>query len=345
MKRSISAIVIVSVLAVGGALWLWRSYLFRGVNHPRPTRQLAVSSAARESPTPHLAPVAHDDDEASDHPDPATIRRAIEAGNVPINLWGKVIDQDGLPLSEVRVAYTYSIYHGNDQGVAWIDLETREGEATSDSDGSFAITDLTGHDLTIESLTKMGYVYRYRSLSYDFGGNMPDNRFKARRDNPIRVTMIHKNAMESLIHVRGGVDVRGDGTAEHWNLWSGEADPRGEFTIVYRAVIAVPANPAQRVNWSADLGIVGGGITEAPWNEDVRRAPESGYSATVAYPKRDQIQGVPHRSFYVHTADGKYGRVQVELSPSLDELTARCFITSDMNPRPDSRNLEPADED
>jgi hypothetical protein len=157
--------------------------------------------------------------------------------------------------------------------------------------------------------------------------------------------MIQESATESLIHVKGGVDVRGDGTAEHWNLWSGEADPSGQLTIIFRADPGVSANPAQVANWSTDLEVVGGGITEAPWDEEVRRAPESGYFATVSYPKTEQKQGVPHRSFYLRTAEGKYGRIQIEVSPSLDGRTARCFISGDMNPRPGSRNLEPSEEE
>jgi hypothetical protein len=290
---------------------------------------------------------AENEEEVSAREDRAKlIRGLIEAGNVPINLWGRVVDQEELPLSGVRIAYSYSIHHGNDQGVAWIEFETKNGEVTSDNDGSFGITDLRGHDLTIESVRKTDYVYRQRSsLTYNFGGNMREGRFEPQRDKPVRIVMIHKGAMESLIHMRGGLDVSGDGVPARWNLWSGEADPSGELLIVYKAELAVPANPPQLFNWSADLGVVGGGIIEAPWDEGVHRAPEIGYSATATYPRLGQKQGIPHRSFYLETVDGKYGRLQVELSPSHDGRSARFYITSDMNPRPGSRNLEPTEEE
>ena len=90
---------------------------------------------------------------------------------------------------------------------------------------------------------------------------------------------------------------------------------------------------------------MGGGISEAPWDEEVRRAPESGYASTIAYPKTEQKQGRPRRSFYVKTADGKYGRLEVDFSPSHDGRTGHCYITADMNPQPGSRNLEPNDEE
>jgi hypothetical protein len=346
MKRWVIAISIVSISVLGGVFWLLRVYPARDVSDSRPRQEAAVRAATGEWTTPNSKTEAQDVNETSDRDDPARIRRTIEAGNVPIEFWGKVVDQDGVPLLGVRIAYMYSVHHGNDQGIAWIEHEARNGETVSDGDGSFAIRDLTGHDLTIESLMKSGYLYRQRSsLSYDFGGNMLEGRFKPERDKPVRIVMIHKDAMESLIHMRGSVDVSGDGTPEHWDLWSGEADPNGELIIIFRAGSGVSGTPAPIVSWSADLEVVGGGITEAPWDEDVRRAPESGYSRSVAYPKIDQKQGVPHRSFYLRTADGKYGRIQMELSTSHDGRSARCFVTGDMNPSPGSRNLEPTEEE
>jgi len=273
------------------------------------------------------------------------VRRIIEAGNVPINFWGRVTDQDGIPLLGVVVTYSYSIDHGNDQGVAWIDLETRNGEVRSDAAGSFAITDLKGHDLTIESLTKSEYAYKARfNHSYNFYGDAPSGRFVSKQSNPIIFQMIRRERLEPLVQSKGNFHVNGDGIPEHWNLWSGEADPSGEFAVIFRADPGVSSTPAQVVNWSADLEIAGGGIAEAPWEEEIHRAPESGYSATVLYPRVDQKQGLPHRSFYLRTADGKYGRIQVKLSASDDGRSGRCFISADMNPRPGSRNLEPSEE-
>lgn len=274
------------------------------------------------------------------------VRNIIEAANVPISFWGRVTDQDALPLPAVAVTYAYSIDHGNDQGVAWIQEEIRRGEIRTSSDGSFAILGLKGHDLTVESLTKLDYTYRKRlNHSYNFYGDDPSGRFFPTQDKPIMFAMIRKDRLEPLIQSKGTFHLTGDGTPERWNLWSGEADPKGELAVIFRADPGVSATPAQFLNWSAGLEIVGGGITEAPWEEDVRCAPESGYLPTVFYPKIDQKQGVPHRSFYLRTGEGKYGRLQVKVSTSHDGRNARCFISADMNPRPGSRNLESSEDE
>ena len=115
--------------------------------------------------------------------------------------------------------------------------------------------------------------------------------------------------------------------------------------VILRREPAVLQRPGQTAIWSADLQIIGGGIIEAPLDEDVRRAPESGYVPTIAYPKVEQKKGVPYRSFYVKTTDGRFGRLQVQLDAHSQGETARCSITGDMNPRPGSRNLEPLEDE
>ena len=96
---------------------------------------------------------------------------------------------------------------------------------------------------------------------------------------------------------------------------------------------------------SAELQIVGGEIIEAAWEEEFHRAPESGYSAAVPYSKEPEKQGIIGCAYYLRTRNGNYGRIRVEISPSQDGHTARCFITSDMNPGPGSRNLESVEGD
>lgn len=342
MKRWLWIAILVALVAVVAISWR------RGLRDGHVSK-LGVQEADRSTPvgssTTNSPHIVANESEMSDRDDPAKIRRAIEMGNVAINFWGKIVDQDGAPLPGVTIIYTYAIHHGNDLGVAWMEREERKGEIVSDGSGSFAITGLTGHDLVIESLSKPGYMYRMRhSLTYDFGGNMPERRFQSRQDEPVRFAMVNEGTLERLIHKRGRINVSGTGTPGPWNLWEGEPDPNGELIIMFRREPAVLKWSDRLSTWSADLQIVGGELIEALWEEDVHRAPASGYSATVPYPKQPQKEGVGVRSFYLRTANGNYGRIQVELYPGDDGPTARCFITSDMNPRSGSRNLEPAEE-
>ena len=282
----------------------------------------------------------------SDRADPLKIFEAIEGTNVPINVWGKVVDQDSRPISGVNVKYDYTIEHGNLSGVAWSDQEVRTGETVSDEGGLFSVQGLRGHDLSILSLQKSGYQFRSKgAMTFDFYGSTASGKFVPDQHRLIVLTMVQKEQMEPLIHVKGSLRVRGEGTPERWNLWQGEPDPNGELAVTLRREPPVLERPGQATTWSADLQIIGGGIVEALWDEDVRRAPDSGYLSMIAYPKVEQKQGVPYRSFYVKTADGRFGRIQVELDAHSQGAAARCSITGDMNPRPGSRNLEPVEEE
>ena len=295
---------------------------------------------------------AEDEDEMSAREDRAKlIRRLIEAANVPIEFWGIVTDQDGVPLEGVKIAYTGLILWGNDVGVSWEPKE-RKGQAVSDATGSFAITGFKSHSLELDSFSKPGYVYRGRpNHSFDFGGNMPDRKFVPQRDKPVSFMMVNERVLEPLIQLKGRLRVSGDGTIGRYNLWSGEPDDdgepdaSGELSVIFRSELAVPANPTQVFDWSADLEIVGGEIMEAPWEEEIHRAPEAGYSAIVPYSREPEKRGIIGCAFYLRTRNGNYGRIQVEISPSRDGRTARCFITSEMNPRPGSRSLEPVEDE
>jgi hypothetical protein len=346
MKRLSIATVICFLLVVAGMLWLMSGHFRSGLKASKSAGKTEDHGTAGPRPTPSATRSVQNQRTLSERDDPGKVRQAIEIANVEINFWGRIGDQDGLPIPDVRIVYSYSVEHGNDLGVAWSETETNQGETATDLDGLFAITGLKGHYLTIESLTKSSYVYRGRSaLIYNFYGDTPEGKFGSRRDKPVLFAMIHKSAMGRLVHAKGGLHVRGDETPERWNLWQGEPDPNGELAVTLRREPAVLERPGEAAIWSADLQIVGGGIIEAPWDEDVRRAPESGYLATIAYPKADQKQGIPDRSFYLKTADGRFGRIQVQLYARDEGSTARCFITSDMNPRPGSRNLEPTEEE
>jgi hypothetical protein len=269
---------------------------------------------------------------------------AIEATNVPIKFWGKVVDQDGQALGGVRIEYDYLIVHGDISGSSWGYLEARTGEALSDGDGVFSIQRLKGKSLEFSAFKRSGYQFRIKGdWGFDYYGSRPSGKFVPDQRKPVVFTMVRRDWLEPLIHMEGHLRVSANGSPEGWSLWDGEPDYRGELVIVFKAEPTVPANPAQRLNWSADLAIVGGGIIECPWDEEIRRAPESGYVPTIAYPQEAQKQGTPGRAFYVKTADGKYGRLEIDISPSDDGHTGHCSITSDMNPRPGSRNLEPDD--
>jgi hypothetical protein len=104
---------------------------------------------------------------------------------------------------------------------------------------------------------------------------------------------------------------------------------------------AVLTRVGQPVTWSAKVAILGGGIVEALPDEPFYRAPLEGYVSELDYPKVQQKRGVPTRSFYIKTADGKYGRIGLDLYVDDEGPAARCLVKTVMNPS-GSRVLESA---
>ena len=125
-----------------------------------------------------------------------------------------------------------------------------------------------------------------------------------------------------------------------WNVWNGQADPNGELQITLARTPALVERVGQVSDWSAKIAVIDGGLVEAPPDEPFYRAPEGGYVSELDYPKAEQRRGVSARSFYIRTAKGKYGRIELDLYPGDEGPTARCLIKVYLNPS-GSRNLEP----
>jgi len=270
--------------------------------------------------------------------------KAIEGTNVPINFWGKVVDQNERSIAGVAVRYSYSTEHGNLLGVAWGAQKIHKGEVTTDATGLFAVNGIKGHILTIETLMKEGFNYTSKGAKvFNYYGSTASGKFIPKPANPVLFVMVNKATAEPLVSYGGdfGKTMRlpGDGSPVRWSVSKGHADPNGELQVTLKREPAVLARVGRPVTWSVKVGVVGGGIVEASQDEPIRRAPEEGYVSTLDYPHAEQKRGVPARSFYIKTADGMYGRIELYLYPNDDGPTARCLIKSSLNPN-GSRNFE-----
>ena len=345
MKRRtilIAGVAVIPVLALLAAWWLAPRQQLPNVGQPTQTED-AAKSGVNAAPTA-ATPPREDAGPLQQHERAKTISRLIESSNVPIDFWGKVIDQNGNPVASVEVTFIYTTEHANVAGVAWGRQEVHQGSVVSDQTGVFSITGLRGNGLSIKDLRKEGFEYKpHRSSSFDYYGSTAAGKFTPDPRNPFLFVMVNQTTAEPLVSYGGNfgktMRVPGDGTPSRWNLWNGQPDPKGDLQITFSREPAALARVGPPRAWSAKVEVVGGGITEAPADEAIYRAPEDGYASAVDYPKVEQKRGVSARTFYVKTADGKYGRVQLELYPGDEGPTARCLIKAQMNPS-GSRNLQ-----
>jgi hypothetical protein len=229
-------------------------------------------------------------------------------------------------------------------GVAWSASKVHKASTTSDGVGRFSIAGIRGSGLTIESLKKDGYQYNPRGAKmYDYYGSTAAGKFIPERSNPVVFVMVEKAATEQLVSYGGDfgktMRVPADGTPLRWNLWRGQRDPSGELQVTFKREPPLLTRVGSPTTWSAKIEVIKGGIVESQPDEALYRAPEHGYTPVVQYPKIQQKQGVPQRSFYIKTGDEKYGRIELRLYADDEGPSARCLIKAYMNPS-GSRNLE-----
>jgi hypothetical protein len=273
-------------------------------------------------------------------------KAVIEGANIPIGFWGKVIDQNNKPVAHVLVKFSYSVERANEAGVPWSNTQVIKGSAVSRIDGTFSISDIKGSSLHIESLEKQGFQHNARgAMIFNYFGHTAGGKFIPDRNNPVRFVMLDKATPERLIshgEIFGkAMRLPGDGTPVRWNLWDGRSDPNGELEIAFKRQPAEVTRLGQNVQWSARIHMIDGGIVEAAPDELFHQAPTDGYVKELDYPRTEQKPGLSERHFYIKTAGGKYGRVELHLYPDDEGPTARCLIKSVVNPA-GSRNLEAA---
>lgn len=135
--------------------------------------------------------------------------------NGKINFWGRILDQDEHPLSDVRVVMKVRRWRLAPAGADFPEFVT-----TTDADGRFQFLDASGDTMSINSLTKPGYrlsmedqrrsmAYQYHNLSVTF---IPD---------PSKPEIFHlyreKGAEPMILHdLRGRIPV--DGTPIEFDL-------------------------------------------------------------------------------------------------------------------------------
>lgn len=280
----------------------------------------------------------------------AAVDGLIEGTNQPINFWGNVVDQNGQPIDGVTVRYSYHAEQGNAVGSAWGAAKERRSTIATQADGTFAITNLRGHWLSILGLEKPGYKRATQiareeiSFNYD---RVEPTHFTPDKANPVVFPMIQEAALEPLIAHGAtfyehslGYDLPADGTPVSWDLWRGRRDPAGELKLVFKREPVALVAGQKPVRWEAKLEVVGGGIMKEPSGQSVFIAPENGYAGTADYPASQQQPGRPDQRFYFHTAQNNYGRIEIELRPDSEGSSGRCRLTVYLNPQPGSRNLE-----
>jgi len=261
-------------------------------------------------------------------------------GNVPIAFYGKVVDQDNHPVSnvtvrlDVRVGYFTSPTTG---GERW-DPVTLE----SDNDGNFVLSNTNGSFVQFTSIEKEGYKLAPAQVKANF--MYYPRQFHPDSANPVVFKMWKKHGEEPLVGSSWHGKVACDGAMQRFDLLNGHPSADGNLEIICsRTPINLPPANIKPYTYRFQITVIGGGI-QATDDEFTYLAPENGYAPSLTFgqtaedPKWDRRTPIP-KDYYIKTADGHYGRLSVDWDLAFAQSPTILKWDCSINPS-GSRNLE-----
>lgn len=241
---------------------------------------------------------------------------SVEAKNIPVNFWGRVVDQDGSPLSKVRVVVSVRQWFVT----PLLDFSARfpETETSTDASGNFHILGGHGDSLTIRVLSKEHYEIEPMALR-SFGFNVSTN-ITPDPSNPVLFRMWRNDQKEDLVTGAKFPTVIPDGKVHTLNVLTGTVDPTdgiGDLRFWIKRTEGVKFGV--RHDWSCGIEVVGGGLVEEKEPAaSMYLAPTNGYSERFQFDRNQSDErwsdstGV--RRFYTRSRSGKvFSRIEIEV--------------------------------
>jgi hypothetical protein len=260
---------------------------------------------------------------------------------VPINFWGKVVDQFDQPVPGVRVVLAVRDWRGLvDMG----DASFRRHQIQTDGLGNFNLLGEMGDSLSISALEKEGYALM-PGTRLSFGYNGPSPTYQPVAGAPFIFRVWKKGQPEPLIFKRAYSRLPSDGTPLTVDLVTGLSSTNTSFAgdITIR-MIRTPQNieKVRRYDWDVSIQANSGGIQLAT-DAAMYLAPESGYQSSVELKvQADQEKWVNSTNLTVflnHRQGRLYTRAVLKLSAHSLTGHSPFGFEAFINPA-GSRNLE-----
>jgi hypothetical protein len=245
-----------------------------------------------------------------DRNNPESIRQYMLAQNVPVEFYGKVVDQDANPISgahiqgeALHIRVIFPAPGGAQDEIIPINQE-------SDSNGRFEVQGMTGRGLVIESVQKDGYEPEpWQHSSGALGGSF---------DNPIIFKMWSTNIHEQLITGEKKFQIVPDGRTYFINLTEGTIAESGAGDLKVWVKRPDGVKDGDRFDWSSEVDAVSGGLLqETDGNSPMFSAPTDGYLPSFLFGQKAGSgwgDSTGSKRFYIMLLNGKmYGRISIEL--------------------------------
>jgi hypothetical protein len=266
------------------------------------------------------------------------LQQRVSEANVPIDFYGKIIDQNGDPVVGAEIEYGIAGY----SVTKVIDVTT--GFAISSSEGIFEINNENGEKLFIREIKKKNYTYyvtQNPKSSFDYWAYGSSSRFVPNENEPI-VFYVRKQE-ELAFTLKSDRLMSKDldfgkvfyGSLKDGRVWPND-HPRFNFQRDFEMVVQRREGQDPLLTITM-LGENAGVILST---ETVYEAPANGYNSSLEIICEDDEKYV----FFMRNKEGLYAKIEGYFSTmEPDHSLVRTDITSWLNPYGD-RNLE-ADSD
>jgi hypothetical protein len=260
------------------------------------------------------------------------VKKIEGALSIPIEFYGKVVDQFDRPVSGAMVDYRL-LDKFNASGSI--------GHTKADDQGMVKISGVRGASISV-SVYKEGYysIQEASSQSFAYGvGADAYTKSPPPKDNPA-VFVLHKMGETAALvfHEARSARVPKNGTPAYWDFAAGIASSNGQLKV--EAWTNDQALDEQkRYDWKCRISIPGGGLQERTGQFDFE-APSDGYRAYEEVSFTRVSENWKHRfnkEYFAMLPDGTYARFKFWFTTGGNHFFE---VESHLNPTRGSRNLE-----
>ena len=265
-------------------------------------------------------------------------QRLEEFFGAPVNFFGKVVDQNGNPVSGAKTFYNVST-------ASLSGSPALKGPDTNEY-GAFEITGERGPSLSVSvdhpDFYKTGTSHQRFAYAHAGPTSEPPSILPSKSNPAIFVLQKKGEPTELIHHSRIVARLPIDGSSIMINLRTGTEGEGSEAIIlsVRSEIDTLPLNEFHPFKWSVTIGVPGGGLIERTDALNFE-APLDGYAPQIeiAMPAAlsgDRWSSSAQRDYFVRFASGQHGRIAINVSGE----KGRCIAEAFLNPEPGNRNLE-----
>jgi len=261
-----------------------------------------------------------------------------KAMNSSFQFYGKVVDQHGEAVPNVKVVYSMGGFGSFGQPFS------RVNSVQSDSNGVFTLSG-DSSSFSFRSLSKIGYEFTHVESYYTFPQHKGMKlKYKGTPDKPVLIQTWKKGEVAELIFEKDYYNFTSDGapyTVDLHKRTKTKGVHQGDLIVTYDA--ETDTRRHSPLDWKFVVKSIDGGLiqTDDPY---MNEAPEAGYQPTWMIESKKDDENYIYDShvinFYLKSRGGKsYARIKLEFLPYYPNGVGKIHIRSWLNPT-GSRNLQ-----